>query len=532
MKKMFLYCAVLSFLWSCKSVKNYNEQITKLHAVSDLHSDVDEIYKQFQKHHPKLYQYTPKQVLDSKFDSLKKTIIKPMDSRSFYKKLAPVITHIKQGHVALNPPNKRYTKKEIKVLNKQKFQFYDLDFSYVEGKLRVKNYRGKDSTLIGSEVLSINGESASDLAKSYKTLFSSDGFNKTFYNRYVAKNFSNFYFKDKGFKDSLSVTFRSQDTLFSKMFRRVNKLDENKNNKTKDTAFAEIRKQNKLNAKERRAKRLIKRRKRKVNKKFGFLAKRKQYTRNFNFIGQDSSVAYMKIRSFTNGNYKKFYKESFAKIDSAKTKNFILDLRDNGGGRIAEIDYLYAFLALKDYQFLKVSEVNSRTPFLKAIMSNTTPNAIKALSALIYPIILVDNFLKTQKQDDKIYYRFKKYTKIKKPKDLNYKGAMYVLINGNSFSASSLISTHLKGEKRATFIGEETGGAYNGTVAGIYKVYELPTSKIKVRIGLMQIEAPQKQQPDGYGVKPDIEILPKLKDSQSNLDTELEWVLKNIEKGN
>jgi C-terminal processing protease CtpA/Prc len=38
------------------------------------------------------------------------------------------------------------------------------------------------------------------------------------------------------------------------------------------------------------------------------------------------------------------------------------------------------------------------------------------------------------------------------------------MINGGSFSASSLISSNLK-LQRVTFVGEETGGAFNGTVA-------------------------------------------------------------------
>jgi hypothetical protein len=43
-----------------------------------------------------------------------------------------------------------------------------------------------------------------------------------------------------------------------------------------------------------------------------------------------------------------------------------------------------------------------------------------------------------------------------------FKGKIYVMING-SFSASSLISSNLKTPK-VTFVGEETGGAFNGTM--------------------------------------------------------------------
>ena len=326
----------------------------------------------------------------------------------------------------------------------------------------------------------------------------------------------------------MQVAFKVKDSLFERVFRRISKKEKKDTLGANDTKLVKKEKVKKLTKDEKSERRLAKRKKRKDNKKYGFLSKRKQYTRNLNFIGRDSAVGYMKLRSFTNGNYKKFYKESFSKLNSSKTKHFILDLRDNGGGRIAEIDYLYGFLTNENYQFIKESEVNSRIPMLKSVMSNTTPNGIKVAIAAFSPIAVVYDLLKTNKHDSKLYYRFKKQTKRKEPNPLNFKGKIYVLINGNSFSASSLLSTHLKATKRATFVGEETGGAYNGTVAGFYKIYQLPKTKLKVRMGLMQIEAPQKQRPDGYGIKPDIEITPTINDRKAKLDPELEWVLDDI----
>jgi len=88
----------------------------------------------------------------------------------------------------------------------------------------------------------------------------------------------------------------------------------------------------------------------------------------------------------------------------------------------------------------------------------------------------------------------------------------------------------LDGTNRATFVGEETGGAYNGTVAGLMKRYTLPNTKIKATIGLLHIDSKHKTAIDGYGVKPDIEILPTYQDRLNNIDPELEWVLNDIEK--
>lgn len=524
MKKAILLVSVLLILMSCRSVKNHNEQITKLHHVADLHEDIDKVYNQLKRHHPKLYQYTPKDVLDFKFDSLKRAITAPINSREFYKKLAPVVAQVKQGHISLSSANKWYTKKERKQLLKSKFEFYALDFEYLQNKLWVKKTRGKDSTVVGSEVVKIEDDLISDLMDVYKTRFASDGYNTTLHNGYVGRHFSNFYYKDKGFVDSLRVTFKKKDSLFTKTFRRLQKKEKSKKKDSTKTV-----KRIKLTSAEKKANRIASKKKRKFNRKHGFIKKYKNHTRNFYFMEDRKDVAYMKLRSFTNGRYKKFYKESFAKLDASKATCLILDLRDNGGGRIAEIDYLYSYLTNKKYQFIEDSEVNSRVPFLKFLMSNTTPNSIKVVSGIISPVIVIQNLMRTRKRDGKLYYRFRQ-TKVKEPKPLHFTGTMYVLINGNSFSASSLISTHLKATKRATFVGEETGGAYNGTVAGIYKIYELPTTKLKIRMGMMQIEAPQKQNPDGYGVKPDIEISPTIKDRELNRDTELEWVLADIDK--
>lgn len=127
-----------------------------------------------------------------------------------------------------------------------------------------------------------------------------------------------------------------------------------------------------------------------------------------------------------------------------------------------------------------------------------------------------------------MYYRFKA-SKLQEHKPNNFKGHIYVLINGNSFSASSIISTQLDGDDRATFVGEETGGAYNGTVVGYYKSYELPNTKVKMRIGLMHIDSKYKTNPDGFGIKPDVEIYPTYEDRLNGIDTELEYILKVIE---
>jgi C-terminal processing protease CtpA/Prc len=102
------------------------------------------------------------------------------------------------------------------------------------------------------------------------------------------------------------------------------------------------------------------------------------------------------------------------------------------------------------------------------------------------------------------------------------------LINGGSFSASCILSSNLKGSGRALFVGEETGGAFNGTVAGIMPVVTLPESKLNLRLGLALIQPHYKTEIVGRGIFPDVSIKPTLQDRINGNDPELNWVLDDI----
>jgi hypothetical protein len=59
-----------------------------------------------------------------------------------------------------------------------------------------------------------------------------------------------------------------------------------------------------------------------------------------------------------------------------------------------------------------------------------------------------------------------------------------VLINGNSFSTTAELLSHLHARRRAVFIGEEAGGEYTGNTAGWFAELTLPHSGVQVSIPL------------------------------------------------
>ena len=532
MKKIsLLFFTVI--LFSCGSIERYNEAVTKPHPVEDLQDDVDKIYKQLQRLHPRLYQFTSKETLDFKFDSLKSSITAPMISRDFHRELAKVTKFVGQGHMSVSPPLKRYDRKQRKALRDMKFDVSNLSFENVDDRLIIREARGNDSLLLHAEVLEVNNQNVKDLISKYKTTVASDGYNTTFHDRVVGYRFLGYYSRDNGRYDSIAFKLRTADSTFIKKYKRIAREDKTKAvDSSKVDSLKQVEPKKIISKAERKAKKKAKKlewkQKRKDYKKYGYNYASKTYNRRLSFVGKDSVVGFLKIRGFSNGNYKEFYEETFATLDSLGTKDLIIDVRNNFGGRLNEIMTLYSYLTDEKFTLINKSETNRRFPILKAGMSNTNSVATKIVYGILSPIIFVDNLLKTSKKDGQLYYKFKS-SKERAPSPLNFKGNIYVLINGNSFSASSILSTQLKGSKRATFIGEETGGAYNGTVAGYYKNYELPNTKVRARIGLMHIDSKYKTTPDGYGVKPDVKIIPTYQDRLNNIDPELEWVLNVIE---
>ena len=258
----------------------------------------------------------------------------------------------------------------------------------------------------------------------------------------------------------------------------------------------------------------------------GFSKLTKQYTRSYKFL-EDSTVGYIKIRGFMNGPYQSLYDEFFAEIDTAGCSSIVIDLRDNLGGRLAEIHYLMKYLARGEFITMSDMESKTRIPRTKSIWSSNNKPLMVLLKTIVTPFLYTYELVTSKKINGIVYHKMNA-SKPTEPFKNSFKGKIYVLINGNSFSASSIISTNLQGSERATIVGEETGGTFNGTVAGVFKPITLPNSKLHVQFGLGMIRAPFTESPDGFGVIPDFIILPTLEHRKKGIDTELEFVLKQI----
>ena len=110
------------------------------------------------------------------------------------------------------------------------------------------------------------------------------------------------------------------------------------------------------------------------------------------------------------------------------------------------------------------------------------------------------------KKDSLGYYSKLSTSKVLKPLENVFNNNLVVLINGYSFSATSLLSANLQQVNRGIFVGEETGGGYNKCTAGTMPIINLPHTKLKLRLPLKVIQTVNQRALEGRGVFPQYEV--------------------------
>lgn len=535
MKKYFVYGLLVCLLSNCSSVEKHNALIENNLSVNEQLEDVNYLEQKMEKIQPSLYEFISKEELHSKFDSVRNTIKEPLKPNEFYFKVSPLLASIHQGHSSMSPLVTEYSKKEAKELKKKGLgPLSQFDYKWINNKLFIVKNNSSDSTIQkGTEVLSIEKITPQDIFSKYRKTYTSDGYNQTFIPHIFSMRFGSYVYYELGLKDSLNFNLSIKDSVYTKLIKRLPKNDDDQKQIKKDSISKEIVKGSVVKKLTKEEEKLAKKKKKEeiaFKYNYGYDLVKKEYAKALTFTDLDSTTAVFKIRNFSKGGYKVAYKEVFELLRKKGTENLILDLRNNPGGRLNEIHELYAYLtADSTFQLIEEAKVTSKTSLLKSDYLNSIPKILYVFAIPTYPIYATTLMLKTRK-DEKGDYRFRMKSSKVKPHKANYfKGKIYVMINGGSFSAACIISTKLKENKDVLFVGEETGGGYNGTVAGRTSTYELPNSKLRTRLWIMEVAATNKTEEKGRGIYPDVTIIPTLDDIVSGTDPELNWILMDIE---
>ena len=206
--------------------------------------------------------------------------------------------------------------------------------------------------------------------------------------------------------------------------------------------------------------------------------------------------------------YRKFIDSSFATIQESEVSYLIIDLRNNQGGDDSFGDYMVSYIA--DQPFKWSSDFTLKTSsFLKDNIRKTrdTTSAFWA-SALTH-------------EDGKIYaYEFEPFQP--QPAEKRFEGKVYVLVNRQSHSQSTVTASQIQDYGFATIVGEETG-EFPTLYASVFK-FQLPETGIEVQVSkgyMVRVNGSK----EARGVVPDILIQDHLLDEQDEI---LEGLLEKI----
>lgn len=191
---------------------------------------------------------------------------------------------------------------------------------------------------------------------------------------------------------------------------------------------------------------------------------------------------------------------SFATLREQKLGHLILDLRGNGGGRDMYGAGLVSYLAAKPFRYFERIEV---TP------DYAPSEPVEVVERDGRRLMLSHDGLQEQQ-----------------PAALHFTGDVAILIDGWTFSTAADVATVAHHLRLATFLGEETGGGYDGNTSGDSMRLVLRHSRLTVGIPKwMYTTANLGHAHAGRGVRPDVTITPSIEDVLAGRDVVLERAL-------
>lgn len=472
-KVKILFLAILLPLIALSQKRLTNEQVLE---------DYKILKNVLTKGHPTLYEYTSKSKWDSLFTDFEKNKITTIDNNNdFYKSITELTDYVRDGHLIVMRPQLDSVPNLfplwLKIINKKLYTDTD-DFDIP----------------VGSEIISIDGLNAKELRNRFMKYAPTDGFNETKKDRQIEMEFSILHFYEFGAKPTYQVEYRTPSnevitsTIESQTFESIGK---------------------------------------RFTKRNSFLARKTLSKKGPHLYFIDSiSTAVLTLNSFNLDveRFKIALVDIFKNIKQKRAKNLIIDIRQNEGG--------YPLNTIKAFSYI------TNEPFKQQVSSYVTTDTLPEEQ---YSQNLVNGY--TYETFFKKYYQNTEKTKngwksitdenepLMIPHKKRFEGEVYVLIGGKTFSAGSSFALFCKNQG-IILVGEETGGSYYTQTGGYPIIYTLPNSKIKVLISFVKISRYTKDETviKGSGIVPDIEIPLTVKDLIDDKDSQLDYIIKQINK--
>jgi hypothetical protein len=332
--------------------------------------------------HPGIYRYTTKPEMDRLFHEAELSLSHRMDVIGFYRELVPIVAAVKCGHTALGLPSS---------LTKN-FSLLPLRIRVLDGRIYVKrDLATTDAHLEGKEIRSINGLTANKIVGALLAAAFGDG---------DVKSSRQWDISGSNFNASIITLLGLQSPYRIVLQDTASPLDLEGIDRDQFMQLWKAR----------------------YPKDLDLLPSPDP---SLKFLDGES-IAIMKVASFGHSeadakriDLRGFFKRSFTEMKEKKTKNLVLDLRNNGGGEDEIGKILFSYFAdgpFKWYDDVVLNGINF--DFLRYV---SDPDPI--------PADMVQ-----RQADGKYHATGHPNWGVHQPLEPHFMGKVYVLMNGRSFS--------------------------------------------------------------------------------------------------
>jgi hypothetical protein len=467
-------CIFICLAISCSSSKNvYSPE--KKYSPAVIQEDYMLFRHILETTHPSIYWYTTKDSMDYYFEQVYKSLNDSMTEIQVRDKLAYVISKLDCGHTTMKGSKafNRYVDTASSVAFPFALKFWS-DTMVITANLR----RNDPILQRGTIVNSINGYTARALTDTLFNYITTDGYsvNGKYQSLSTGFSFANLYKNVLGLTDSFDIKYI--DSLGVESQAWVKPYDFKADTLDKKTLSHGPPAKGKSPDKKR-------------EKAFFF------YSSANLQLDTVMKTGFMTVATFDRSNHlKKFFRRSFKEIHKQKIKNLIIDVRSNGGGDAGLSTMLTKYI------------INHKFKLADSLYTVKPPSEYKKYMEKSFIYGLLIDLVTKKESDGKYHFRyFEKHYNSPKKKN-HYDAQVFILIGGNSFSATTLFAGELKGQKNVTLVGEETGGGYYGNTAWIIPDVTLPNTGIRFRLPRFRMVIDKNRIKNGRGIIPDVWALP------------------------
>lgn len=443
----------------------FNEQLDR----EQLHREHTILFQAIESIHPNQNLFLPKDSFEFYKSKLMEGTDQGLSTDEWHIRIRQFLRKIGCGHTIARPSELWYNKV------RENGNFLPFKIFIADKKAYIKTAYDRDSLLRpGMELLAIDNKSFPDIYAHMQSIQERDGTNESYEKLRIQRLFTTYYLFLYGLNEQYSLTvINNSDTIENLIIYP---------GKPRETPEA---------------------------KPVESLVDLTANDAHFYIAAENPDLAILNIDGFSRKGFKKFYKNVFRELKNRNIDNLVVDLRNNSGGYFPNGNNLLKYLLNEKFNmYFNHPKLERKMP---AEVSLTFSSRMTNM---------LFNLMPDRDRDDP---RRNYELKIKPNTKYGFDGTLYVLINEGTFSLGSYVSTYLKKNEKALFIGSETGGGEFGSNALIRYNLDLPESGIRVVIPYYFMDHKiEKNDHWGSGVLPDYNIKYGIDDLLSGRDKVME----------